>query len=209
MEDGTQMNLEMQVKYFEHWDERALFYLCKMFTSQLKKGDSYDQLQKCIHVSILDFIHFPYDNEYYRTIQFQDTQTNQLYSDKLEIQILELQKLPEEVPADDSLACWMKFFSGKNRKEFELMAKTNEYLDEAYNTLLKLSADETKRLEYEAREKALKDYNTQIRSAEKRGLQQGEQRTRQIFKLHLDGKTPEEIAAICNISTEKVLEILA
>lgn len=84
------------------------------------------------------------------------------------------------------------------------MAKTNEYIDEAYNTLINLSADEQKRLEYEAREKALKDYNTQISSAEKRG----EQRTRQIFKLHMQGKSSEQIAEICNISLKKVNEIL-
>lgn len=108
------------------------------------------------------------------------------------------------------------------------MAKTNEYLDEAYNTLLNLSADEQKRLEYEVREKALKDYNSQIGSAEKRGLKAGEeigrkageeigrkageeigeQRTRQIFKLHMQGRTPEEIARICDITVEKVLQIL-
>lgn len=96
------------------------------------------------------------------------------------------------------------------------MAKTNEYLDEAYNTLLNLSADERKRLEYEAREKALKDYNTQISSAEKRGLKAGEeigeklgeQRTRQIFKLHMQGRSPEEIAGLCNITVEKVKQIL-
>ena len=100
------------------------------------------------------------------------------------------------------------------------MAKTNEYLDEAYNTLLNLSADEKKRLEYEAREKALKDYNTQISSAEKRGLkageeigkklgeQEGERRTRQVFKLFMQGKSPEEIAVLCNISIDKVKQIL-
>lgn len=92
------------------------------------------------------------------------------------------------------------------------MAKTNEYLDEAYNTLINLSADEQKRLEYEAREKALKDYNSQISSAEKRGLkageQMGEQRTRKIFKLHMQGKTPDEIAILCDIPVEKVRQIL-
>ncbi len=100
------------------------------------------------------------------------------------------------------------------------MAKTNEYLDEAYNTLLNLSADEKKRLEYEAREKALKDYNTQISSAEKRGLKageeigkklgelEGERRTRQVFKLFMQGKSPEEIAGLCNISIDKVKQIL-
>ena len=36
---GTQINMEMQVQYFEYWDERALFYLSKMFYSQIRKGN--------------------------------------------------------------------------------------------------------------------------------------------------------------------------
>ena len=228
LKDGTQMNMEMQVKYFEYWDERALFYLSKMFDSQIHKGESYEKLQKCIHVSILDFIHFPNDKECYRRIHFRDDKTSDLYSDKMELQILELKKLPPEVKTGEDVLAWMKFFSGKSRKEFQTMAKTNEYLDEAYNTLLNLSADEKKRLEYEAREKALKDYNTQISSAEKRGLKAGEemgrkageeagmrkgkelgvQEARQVFKLYMQGKSQEEIADLCNISTDKVKQIL-
>ncbi len=228
LKNGTQMNMEMQVKYFEYWDERALFYLSKMFDSQIRKGESYEKLQKCIHVSILDFIHFPNDNKCYRRIHFRDDQTSQLYSDKMELQILELKKLPPEVKTGEDVLAWMRFFSSKSKEEFQNMAKTNEYLDEAYNTLLNLSADEKKRLEYEAREKALKDYNTQISSAEKRGLkageemgrkagveigkklgeQEGERRTRQVFKLFMQGKSPEEIAGLCNISIDKVKQIL-
>ena len=84
LKNGTQMNMEMQVKYFEYWDERALFYLSKMFDSQIHKGESYEKLQKCIHVSILDFIHFPNDKECYRRIHFRDDKTSHLYSDKME-----------------------------------------------------------------------------------------------------------------------------
>ena len=232
LKDGTQMNMEMQVKYFEYWDERALFYLSKMFDSQIRKGESYEKLQKCIHVSILDFIHFPSDNKCYRRIHFRDDQTSQLYSDKMELQILELKKLPPEVKTGEDVLAWMRFFSSKSKEEFQNMAKTNEYFDEAYNTLLNLSADEKKRLEYEAREKALKDYNTQISSAEKRGLKAGEeigrkageeigirkgkelgkelgvQEARQVFKLYMQGKSPEEIASLCNISIDKVRQIL-
>ena len=36
-----------------------------------------------------------------------------------------------------------------------------------------MSADEKKRQEYEAREKAIRDYNTQMYSAEKRGIEAG------------------------------------
>ena len=100
------------------------------------------------------------------------------------------------------------------------MAQTSEYLGEAYEALQKLSADDLKRLEYEAREKALKDYNTQMSSAEKRGIEIGEkhgieigekrgiQLACKVFRLHSQGFSAEEIAAECNISAEKVHEIL-
>lgn len=97
------------------------------------------------------------------------------------------------------------------------MAKTDEYLNEAYQTLLTLSADESKRLEYEAREKALKDYNTQMYSAEKRGEKRGERRgekrgenlAKKVFKLHLSGNSDEYIAKECAISLKRVRQILS
>ena len=74
----------------------------------------------------------------------------------------------------------MRFLKGKSKEDFERMANTSEYLGEAYEALQKLSADEIKRLEYEEREKALKDYNTFVigaqRRAEERGRTIGEKR---------------------------------
>lgn len=40
----------------------------------------------------------------------------------------------------------MRFLGGKNRKEFEEMAEKDEYIEEAYGDLKKLSLDEQKRL---------------------------------------------------------------
>lgn len=116
--DGTQLDLEMQIAYFEHWLKRILFYLSKIYTSQIQKGDDYDKLQKCIHVSILNFIHFPDDDECYRTIQLRDAKTGVLYSDLLELQILELQKLPKTLETGDKLVNWMNFFNAKKQEEF-------------------------------------------------------------------------------------------
>ncbi|MCC8150324.1 MAG: Rpn family recombination-promoting nuclease/putative transposase [Lachnospiraceae bacterium] len=100
--DGTQMDFEMQVVFFDYWEKRILFYL----------GN------------------------------------------------------------------WMKFFNGKSRKEFEDMAQTDEYIGEACEALKKLSADERKRLEYEAREKALHDYNSQVKSYYNRGHTAGQKKDR-------------------------------
>ena len=45
------------------------------------------------------------------------------------------------------------------------MAEKDKYIDEAYKELEQLSADERKRLEYEAREKALRDHMMFVESA--------------------------------------------
>ena len=212
MQDKTQIDMEMQVAFFVDWDKRVLFYLGKMFTDQLKKGDSYSKLKKCIHISILDFVHFSNNEDCYHVIKFCNERTGQIYTDLLEIQILELKKLPKDVKNGEDIIQWMKFFSGKSREEFEDMAKTNEYLDEAYKTLIELSADDKKRLEYEAREKALRDYNSQMENAEKRGIKIGEERgvvkAKKVFQLYMQGRTKEEISQECNITVEDVTEIL-
>lgn len=212
LEDGTQLDIEMQVAYFAYWDKRVLFYLSRIFAGQIKKGEPYENLKKCIHVSILDFIHFSDDDECCRTIHFCDDRTGKKYTDLMEIQILELKKLPKEIKSDGDVLAWMKFFSRKTKKEFEDMAKTNEYMEEAYSTLLELSADDMKRLEYEAREKALRDYNSQMSSSfqrgEKQGIEKGIKTSRKIFRLHAQGKAPEEIAFECGMDKEEVEEIL-
>lgn len=91
----------------------------------------------------------------------------------MELHILELKKLPPGDQNEEGVIRWMRFFVGKNRKEFEDMAKTDEYIEEAYDELKKLSMDEQKRMEYEARQKAIRDYNSQMKSAREYGLKLG------------------------------------
>ena len=62
----------------------------------------------------------------------------------MEIYVLELGKLPPEDQNEEGIVRWMRFFNAKNRKELEEMAKQNEYMDEAYQELDRLSADEEK-----------------------------------------------------------------
>lgn len=217
LKNGTQINMEMQVRKYPYWDERALFYLSKMFTEQLGKGEAYGRMKKSIQVSILDFILFPDDDRYYRTMHFRDDETGKLYNDKLELQILELKKLPGEIRTGEDIVNWMRFFNGKNRKEFEDMAQRDEYLDEAYEALKRLSADDEKRLEYEAREKALRDHVSMLEGMKEEGMEEGIEKGRKegiqmavrAVALHIQGMSEGEIACQCNISEEDVRGILA
>lgn len=113
LKNGTQMDFEMQVVYYDYWANRTIYYLSKMYSEQLKEGDDYDNIQKCIQVSILNHVLISEDNKYYRRIAFCDTQTGKEYSDMMEIHILELPKLPPEQQSETDLIQWMRFLSGK------------------------------------------------------------------------------------------------
>ncbi len=53
------------------------------------------------------------------------------------------------------------------------MAEKDEYIGEAYEALKNMSEDEIKRMEYEARQKVIRDYNSYMHSAERRGVKRG------------------------------------
>ena len=56
-----------------------------------------------------------------------------------------------------------------------MAAEGSSYIGRAYERLTELSADDKKRLEYEAREKAVRDYNQGMYEAEERGVKRGKQ----------------------------------
>ena len=173
LKSGVQIDLEMQVESYEFWENRSIYYVSKMYTDQIKEGEDYDKLQKCIQVSILCFPLFKDDDKCYRRIAFCDTESGKEYSDLMELHVLELSKLPPEQQNETDIMKWMRFFGGKCEEDFKKMAEKDEYIGEAYEVLKNMSEDEIKRMEYEARQKAIRDYNSYMHSAERRGIKLG------------------------------------
>lgn len=198
MKSGILIDFEMQVIYYDCWEKRTIYYLSKMYTEQLKAGEDYDKLQKCIQVSILDHVLIREDDKYYRCISFCDTETGEKYSDMLEMHILELPKLPPEQQNETDLMQWMRFLGGKNREDLKRMAEKNSNLREAYDELDRLSADERKRLEYEARQKAIRDKNILFKTGVERG------RKDIILSMLKSGMTIEQIAEITKEPVENI-----
>ena len=201
LDNEVQIDFEMQVVYYDFWANRTIYYLSKMYTEQIREGDSYDRLQKCIQVSILAHVLFQEDDECYRRISFCDVKTGKEYTDLMEMHILELPKLPPEQKSETDLMQWMRFLNGKRREDFEKMAKKNSCFEEAYKELDKLSADEKKRLEYEARQKAIRDRDILIKTGENRG------RKEIILSMIEAGLPLEQIAEITKETLETIQEL--
>ena len=201
LNNSTQIDIEIQVSPFLLWPERSLFYLAKMFTDQIEKGEGYEKLEKCVHVGILDFILFGEDKEYYSCFHIREDVRNCLYTDKLEVHILELPKLKKHDYPETELLNWAKFMNAERQEEFEEMAEKDQYIEKAYEALKNISADEEKRLEYEAREKALRDHDYLMKSnweaGEKiginKGIEQGEGRVNRLIQLLIANSRTDEI----------------
>ena len=120
----------------------------------------------------------------------------------LEMHILELPKLPPEQQNETDLMQWMRFLGGKNREDLKRMAEKNSNLREAYDELDRLSADERKRLEYEARQKAIRDKNILFKTGVERG------RKDIILSMLKSGMTIEQIAEITKEPVENIKKYL-
>ncbi|MEZ3469083.1 MAG: Rpn family recombination-promoting nuclease/putative transposase [Schaedlerella sp.] len=198
-----QLDMEIQVAKFLFWRERSLFYLSKMYSEVILAGEGYHVLGKCIHVGILDFILFEEDEEFYSCFHMWEDKRRRKYSDKFEIHIVELPKLAEHEYPETALLKWAKFLNAEKKEEFEMAAKTDPHIRKAYEQLLHMSEDGNKRLIYEARQKAIYDYNTQVYSNWHSGYEQGEE----------NGEEKKLIEQICkkmkrNLSAKEIANIL-
>ncbi|MBS5083946.1 MAG: PD-(D/E)XK nuclease family transposase, partial [Clostridiales bacterium] len=103
----------------------------------------------------------------YSCFHLREDQRGSLYSDKLELHVLELPKLVGQEEPENELLQWAKFLNGKREEDFKEMAEKNEYINEAYQIIKHISEDERKRYEYESREKAIRDHNHILYMAKK------------------------------------------
>ena len=176
MNDDTEIDTEIQLSKLKVWAERSLFYASKMYADQIEPGQKYSVFKKCVNISILDFVLFEQESDFYSCFHIMEDTRHFKYTDKMEFHVIELPKLPEVLTEDSSsIELWAKFINAEETEEFDMIAEKDPYIKSAYNQLQIISQDKQKRMEYEAREKAIWDYNQSIYEAEQRGEQRGEQ----------------------------------
>lgn len=113
---------------------------------------------------------FEEETEFYSQFHILEDTRHFLYTDKMEFHVIELPKLSKELCKECSgIELWAKFINAEEREEFDMIAEKDPYIKSAYDQLQLISRDKRKRMEYEAREKAIRDHNQLIYEAEQRG----------------------------------------
>lgn len=203
MNNKVEIDIEIQLSELKVWADRSLFYLSKMYVEQIEKGQKYDVFKRCVSISILDFTLFDDTDDFYSCFHIREDNRHTLYTDKMEFHVMELSKLPKKLKEDASdILLWAKFINAEEKEEFDMLAERNFYIKSAYEQLQVISQDKTKRLEYEAREKAVRDYNQMMYEAEQRGRL--EERTEIIFSMYQSGIPIKQISSIMKIDVEEL-----
>ena len=201
MNNNTEIDIEIQVAYMKAWADRSTFYVSKMLVEQVGINKKYSNIKKCIGINILDFDYIKDTQRFHTVYHLREDTEHIKYTDVMEIHIVELPKLPQNNDGTD-LYSWIKFIKSNDKEEFEMLAKQSQYLKKAYETLEEISADQQKRLEYTARQKALYDYNTLMEENYERGIEQGIQQGKSerdaelIQRMKSKGMSDEEIEQI-------------
>jgi predicted transposase/invertase (TIGR01784 family) len=209
---GRIIHVELQMRPKTSFRERVVYYGSRMIADQLSAGEGYGGYSRVISIAITDFVMIGESDRYHHCFRLYDKDTLALFSDALEVDTLELPKLPEESDGT-KLWDWMTLIRAESEEDMEAVAKKNEHMQECVMVIRKMSRDEAERRLAEAREKQERDrYAEQewaLEEGHKRGLEQGAalERLENARRMKADGVDAALIRKYTGLSAEEIGKI--
>ena len=149
------INIELQVRKQDFWDDRSLSYLCRLF-GNLESGDDYSDVMPTYHIGILDYTLFPEHPEFYATNKMMNVKKHYIYNDKFTLNVLELNQIELATDEDKKwkLDYWARLFKAKTWEELKMLAQQDTVFMETCETIYQKNQDDVARLWCEASEEA-------------------------------------------------------
>ena len=152
MNNDCLINIEIQLKQSIFWDKRQLFYLSTLYSSELRTGENYSRLKRCVSIGILDF-NLTDDSEYHNIYNLRN-ESCRIFSNEIEVHTLELRKsLSGENPLDD----WIRLFNAESEDDLNMIKTKNTGILEAIREVKIFNFSRYMRLRYEAHMKYIRD----------------------------------------------------
>ena len=215
--DGTILDVEMQMKNERNTEERATEYMGKMISEQLQVGEDYQNLKKSIVIFITNY-NFLKRNSYHSIgrMKFDKTiedeyvnlgydKEDEVASKYIEVHYIELPKFKKkELSKFTKLDQWMCIFT-QNREGIMLAEKENKEIKRAINTLDFLSKDPKERERHNSI--VMAEYNRLV--SEHNFFEDGKKEGKlEIAKKMLKEKVPiEMIEKFTELSKEEIEKI--
>ena len=216
IDDKTEVLIEMQRAQMEHFAERSIFYVYRLVSKSLNRGDEYDLPQVlALFITEKPLPVFEELDGFFHTVQFLSLD-GKIFSEKIMLGYLDLSKFAAPNPGQlkdmqfaDRQEKWGYTLANIARIELQDLSQEDDvfrsvFEDSMHQKLTKMEKEEYKKsvLEYEDVQKA-------VQYAEKQGREEGrEERTRQLARNMLaKGLAPHLVAEISGLTEGEVMAL--
>ena len=222
-DNGKRFNIEIQIFDEGDYDKRALYYWAKLYTEQLKQGDSFSSLEKAIGIHILNFTSIPQVSDYHNVFHIREKESQLLYFEDLELHTIELKKFcPEDrenlvdliAKVKTSLDMWVAFLT-----RHDLLAKDNlppplndPSLQKALQVLEVMNFKPDEREAYEGQLKWLRIETSTLNNATNKGIKIGkeigiqEERVEIAKKMLQQRFSIDQVVQVTGFTQEEILQ---
>ena len=204
LKDGAFVDIEIQNSWHFDFPERTLYYWSKMYNENIKQGQDYTKLPKCITINLIGK-GFNKNKRLHNKYLVLEQDTKEPLVSKLEIHILNLEKarlLKKSQYKDNKtkrLLNWLKFIETDNPEVREVLAENSEIMKKANTAISVMEMSPKDKWLYDSRMKYEHDRASCINEGYQRGLDKGaHQKALETAKLMKSMNYP--ISDICTVS---------
>jgi len=195
LQNGTMVNIEVQLRNQYNLDRRSLFYFSKEYASDLEAGDDYIELPNVIAINIVDY-DFPKTKDFHSCFRLrEDSERDIILTDALEIHFINMVKYRKQSKnkqgLDDPLCRWLTWFNKNTSPEIlEEVVKMDTAIQNADIRMTSLTKDEEAMDTYRRMQMAEYDRRAELYYARKEGRKEC---SSHVIEMLDQGLTTEEI----------------
>ena len=210
LQDGTMVNIEVQLRNLKNMDKRSLFYWSREYSRGIKQGQDYIILPNVITINIIDFEFLETENFHTVFHLREDAEKELVLTDVLEIHFLDMvkwRKLGKKDLMNDPLHRWLTWFDENSPPELvEEVVRMDSTIRMAEEKQVHVLSDDAAERAYEMRQRAIWDWNTTEKLTRMEGEAAGYERANLEIarKMKAMGDSTERIHAITGLSLEAV-----
>jgi len=175
-EKGTWFDIEMQIAEQGYYDKRALYYWSKVYTDQIESGEYFETLRKTISINILDFNYLD-EKDFHNSYGIYNRKSDKELSDIFDMHFIELEKFDKDYKdIKTALDRWAAFLNKAyeiNKDNIPPELAVDKEVRKAIETLDIMYLNKEERELYENDLKLLRVQKSEIKAAERKGLEKG------------------------------------
>ena len=170
LQSGEKLSLEMQNVFFNQYPVRTIFYVAHEFIKNFHIGSLYEELKKCIIISVVNSSFKP-SSKFHSIYKIMEVGEHTILDDKMELHFLDLTKINQQNMSQAEK--WGLFIQTTSNDVRARLAKENPYMEKANQVLNTIFLSPEEREAYMQALFATSDRVSMFEDGRKEGLEEG------------------------------------